>query len=182
MPIRVNAAALVAAYEEIIPSRDAGLGLMKALEHFAENGWLLAPSGAGSEHAAVKRKASEESRDAARTLLKVWGAAILSPTGAICVNPEGDPDEQIKVSSERATAVLFDALNRLSETGWLVETDISLDRFVIREDYKVIRARTKTTKAALEELVQIYPRSIRELERITRGVKVPGVKPGKRKL
>lgn len=155
---------------------------MKALEHFAENGWLAGPSQAGSKHPAVNRKASQESRDAARALLKVWGPAILSPTGSFCVNPENDLDEQVEISSERATGVLFDALNRLSRTGWLGETEISLERFVIREDYKMIRARTKTTKAALEELVQMYPRSIRDLERIIRGAKVPGAKVGKRKL
>ena len=155
---------------------------MKALEHFAENGWLAVPGQAGSKHAAVNRKASQESRDAARALLKVWGPAILSPTGAFCVNPENDLDEQVEISSEQATGVLFDALNRLSRTGWLGETEISLERFVIREDYKMIRARTKTTKAALEELVQMYPRSIRDLERIIRGAKVSGEKVGKRKL
>lgn len=152
------------------------MALLDAWRHFAESGWLPNMNGdCSSQKSAVGRGAAEESRDAARALVRIWGPALLSPSGTFCVNPDDDVEDQVTVSAAQATRALFDAMVRLADTGWLVETEVSLERFMIRETYKSIRIRARTTKTALEELVKIYPRSIRDLERIVRGVQIPCV-------
>lgn len=119
----------------------------------------------------VGRRASDEARDAAQKMLDAYGPAIRSPSGTFCVNPEVDPEkypeDRVNVSAEQAASVLFEAMGRLSTTGWLVHTEVKLEGFIIREYfYKVIKPGYREKTAALGKLGQKYPRSIRDLERI----------------
>jgi len=161
---RSDAAALVAAYGPSIPGRDAAIGLLMALELFVETGWLPGPDGVSLQ---AGRRASDQARDAATKLLSAYGPAQRSTSGAYCVNPEADPEDQVTVSAEQAAYALHEAMIRLAETGWLVETLVKTERLIIREYfYEVIRPETRGKKTALEKLAQKYRRSVRDLERI----------------
>lgn len=167
---RSRAAALVRAYGPPIPDKDAALALLAAWERFVQTGWLPDPTGKGSMGG---RRASDEARDAAMKLLNAYGPAIRSVSGTICVNPEADAEDQVVVSTERAAYVLLDAMTRLADTGWLVETEVAHERFIIREYfYKVIKPEPGKTKVPLQKLGQKYPRSPRDLERMVRKTKL----------
>jgi len=173
IPIRISAAALVAVYGPV-PNKEAGLALLAAWKHLAEYGWLPSTSDDGfPSKPTIKRGVAEESRDAAKCLLRVWGPALLDSAGTYCVNPDSDPEDQVIVSAEQASRELFNAMARLAETGWLIETQVKLERFIIREYFKTLWRPTVTKTAALHELTKIYPRSIRDLERVVRGLKRP---------
>jgi hypothetical protein len=105
-------------------------------------------------------------------LLHAYGPALRTPSGTFCVNPEADPEDQVVVSAEQAAYVLLDAMNRLADTGWLVESEVALERFIIREYfYKVIQPEPGKTKVPLQKLGQKYSRSPRDLERMVRKTK-----------
>jgi hypothetical protein len=158
-----NAAALVAVYDSLIPTEEAGLALLAAWECFVDTGWLPAPSGACSQSG---RRASDEARDAAAKLLDAFGPALRT-SGPVCMNPDDDPEDQVFVSAQQAAYALYSAMVRLAETGWLVETEVKLDRLIIREYfYEVIRPERRGKQVALEKLGQKYRHSIRDLERI----------------
>lgn len=113
------------------------------------------------------RRASDEAREAAQKLLDAYGPAIRSPSGNFCVNPEEDEEDRVVVSAEQAAYALFEAMVRLATTGWLVHTEVKLEKFIIREYfYKVIQPEDRAKTAALEKLREKYPRSIRDLERM----------------
>ncbi|NHZ38663.1 hypothetical protein [Massilia aquatica] len=111
------------------------------------------------------RKASDEARRAAQELVDTYGPALSSPDGQYCINPSDLPEDQTVVTAEQAAHALLEALTLLASTGWLVDTTVSLDRFVMREDYQSIRKKTQTTKEALEELGKKHHRSVRDLQR-----------------
>jgi hypothetical protein len=169
---RASAAALVAAYGPTIGSKDSALALLGAWAYFVENGRLSNESLERSPHTSARRgKASGEARDAAKELLDAYGPPLRSLSGTFCINPDSDLEDHIFVSDEQAAQALLDAMGRLASTGWLVETEVKLERFLIWEDFKRIRPKFHTTRAALEELAKLYPRSIRDLERIVSGRK-----------
>lgn len=166
---RSSAAALVAAYGPAIPAKEAALALLAALEHFVETGWLPDLAGGCSMNG---RRASDEAREAATGLLHAYGPALRNLSGTFCVNPEADPEDQVIVSAEQAAYALLDTMNRLADTGWLVETEVALERLIIREYfYKVIRPEPGKTKVPLQKLSQKYHRSPRDLERMIRKTK-----------
>jgi hypothetical protein len=167
---RSGAAAFVAAYGPTISSKESALALLNAWEYFVENGRLPNESQEHSPHRSARRgKASSEARDAAQGLLDAYGPPIRSTSGTFCLYPDEDPKEQITVLYEQAAQALLDAMARLANTGWLVETEVKLERFLIWEDFKKIRPKCGTTSEALEELAKLHLRSIRDLERIVSG-------------
>lgn len=169
---RSSAAALVAAYGPTIHSKDAALSLLGAWAYFVENGRLPNERQERSPHRSARRgKASSEARDAAQGLLDAYGPAIRSPSGAFILYPHKELKERITVLYEQAAQALLDAMARLANTGWLVETEVKLERFLIWEDFKNIRPKCDTTSEALEELEKLHRRSIRDLERIVSGRK-----------
>ncbi len=168
--MRSSAGALAAHYAPTITAKESYLALLAAWEYFAEHGYLPgANDKLPPQTPARGQKASCEARDAAKALVNLYGPALDSLSSSSCINPEADPEDQIFMSAERAAHVLLDAMTRLAKTGWLVETDVKLERFTIWYDFKRIRPRFRSTKAALDELVKIHPRSIRDLERIVSG-------------
>lgn len=170
---RSSAAKLVADYEARNGNVASGPALLAAWEYFVESGRLPNESHIPSPHTSGRRGgASCEARYAAKELLDAYGPAIRSVSGTFCINPDDHPEEHIIISSERATQALLDAMSRLANTGWLVETEVKLERFMIRADYKRIRPQFRTVKAALEALAQLHPRSIRDLERIVSNKKL----------
>jgi hypothetical protein len=169
---RSSATALVAAYGPTVRSRDAALALLAAWAYFVENGRLPNESQEHSSRRSARRgKASSEARDAAQGLLDAYGPPIRSPSGTFCLHPDEDPKERITVLYEQAAQALLDAMARLANTGWLVETEVKLERFLIWEDFKKIRPKCGTTSEALEELAKLHRRSIRDLERVVSGRK-----------
>lgn len=170
---RASAAKLVAAYGPTTVNLASAPALLDAWEYFAENGRLPNEHQDRSPHAPGRRgTASHEARAAAKDLLKAYGPPIRNESGTFCFNPEDDPDDHIIISSERAAQVLLDAMDRLAKTGWLVETEVKLERFMIRADYERIRPQFMTVKAALEALAKLHPRSIRDLERMVSNKKL----------
>ena len=170
---RSSAAKLVAAYWPATVNVASAPALLDAWEYFAESGRLPNERQDRTPHASGRRgTASQEARDAARDLLKAYGPPIRSESGSFCFNPEDDPEDRIIISSEQAAQALLDAMDRLAKTGWLVETEVKLERFMIRADYKQIRPQSLTVKAALEALAKLYPRSIRDLERMVSNKKL----------
>ena len=113
----------------------------------------------------IGRKASEETREAASFLCDIYGPALTSPTGRYCVNPDDEPEDQVFVTTEQAGRALLDAIQRLARTGYLVDTEVDLERFTIREYYKLIKSKGKTSKEAIAELGKVYFRSERDLQR-----------------
>jgi hypothetical protein len=170
---RSSAAALVAVYGPTIRSRDAALALLGAWACFVENGRLPNESQEPSPHRSARRgKATSEARHAAQGLLDAYGPPLRSPWGTFfCLNPNDDEKAHITVPYEHAAQALLDAMARLANTGWLVETEVKLERFLIWEDFKKIRPKCDTTSEALEELSKLHPRSIRDLERVVSGRK-----------
>lgn len=141
----------------------AAENLLAAIIELCESGWL--PVMGVSGKLPIGRKASDEARREAKNLAQTYGPAVKSPDGSYCVNPEDGPEDHIYVSAEKAAYVLLEAMQRLAATGWLEETEVKLERFLIREQYKHIRGKTHTTKEAIEKLGMEYPRSQRDLER-----------------
>lgn len=160
---RSRAAELVATYGPTIPAKEAALAVLAAWEQFVETGWLPDPSGECSH---VGRRASDEARDAATKLLNAYGPALSSLSGTFCVNPEADPEDQVVVSADQAAYALHDAMIRLAETGWLVETEVKLEKFLMRQEFMALRRTSPTTKAAIEKLAERHHRSSRDVERL----------------
>jgi hypothetical protein len=170
---RSSAAKLVAAYGPTTVNVASAPALLDAWEYFAESGRLPNESQDCTPHAPGRRgTASQEARGAAKDLLKAHGPPIRSESGTFCFNPEDGPEDRITISSECAAQALLDAMDRLAKTGWLVETEVKLERFMTREDYKQIRPQFLTVKAALEALAKLHPRSIRDLERMVSNKKL----------
>lgn len=165
--LRSSASKLVALYGPTTINVDSARALLDAWEYFAENGRLPNEHQECSPRAPGRRgTASHEAREAAKDLVKAYGPPIRSEFGTFYLNPEEDPEDRIVISSERAAQVLLDAMSSLARTGWLVETEVKLERFMVRADYKLIRPKFRTVKAALEALAKLHPRSIRDLERM----------------
>lgn len=170
---RSSALKLVETYGPVTVNMAYAPALLAAWEHFGGNGLLPNESRDRTPHTSGRRGiASHEARDAANDLVAVYGPPIRSETGSFCLNPDDDPEDHITISSERAAQALLDAMIRLANTGWLVETEVKLERFMIQADYKRIRPQFRTVKAALEALVKLHPRSIRDLERMIRSKKL----------
>ena len=170
---RSSAAKLVAAYGPTTGNVASAAVLLAAWEYFAENGRLPNERQDSTPHVSGRRgTASQEARAAAKDLLKAYGPPIRSVSGTFCLNPDDDEEDHIIISSARAAQVLLDAMDRLAKTGWLVETEVKLERFMIRADYKQIRPQFRTAKAALEALAELHPRSIRDLERMVSNKKL----------
>ena len=164
---RSSALKLVEMYGPVTVNMACVPALLAAWEHFSENGLLPNESQDRTPHTPGRRGiASHEARDAAKDLVEAYGPPIRSETGSFCLNPDDDPEDHITISSERAAQSLLNAMIRLANTGWLVDTEVKLERFMIRADYKRIRPRFRTKKAALEALAKLHPRSIRDLERM----------------
>lgn len=164
---RSRAGTLVATFGPSIPALEAANALLAATVEFAKTGWLPDSHANSCDlHQSVGRKAGVEARDAAQELIDCYGPALSNPAGRYCINPADAPEDHIHVSAEQAAHALLRAWRRFVDTGWLVETEVKLEGFMIREDYKPIRANAKTSKEAIERLAKIYPRSIRDLERI----------------
>jgi hypothetical protein len=168
--MRADAAAVVALYGPTIHVKESNLALLAAFEYFVEHGYLPGGGVIGTPHRPTRgQKASSQARDAAQALLDIYSPALRSPSGSVCVNPEADSEEQIVLSSEQAAYMLLDAMGRLANTGWLIETNVNLERFLIWYDFKRTRPKHRRTIAALEELAMIHHRSIRDLERVVSG-------------
>lgn len=116
------------------------------------------------------RKASDELRAEARKLHDLYAPAFRGG-GGYCVNPEDDAEIQQYISVEQAGRSLLEALQLLAETGWLVDTRVSLDSFLMNYEYRKLKEKHGTTKGALAELAKKYPRSERTLQRIVRNDK-----------
>lgn len=114
----------------------------------------------------IGRKASDEARDAARALVDMYKPVLADPTGCLCLNPEEAPEDQIFVTHDDAARAMLGALERLAETGWLVEIKVSLEKFLIRADYAAIKREHSKTKDALLVLSDKHPRSTRDLQRM----------------
>lgn len=168
--MRADAAAVVALYEPTIHLKESYLALLAIWEYFVEHGYLPDGGAKGMPHRPARgERASGEARDAAKKLLNIYSPALRSPSGTVCVNPEAALKDQIFLSAEKAAYMLLDAMTRLATTGWLVESEVKLGRFIVWHDFKRIRPKYRRTRAALEELATIHPRSIRDLERIVGG-------------
>lgn len=168
--MRADAAAVAAHYGPTIHVKESYLALLAIWEYFVEHGYLPDGGAKGIPHRPARgEKASSEARDAAKDLLDIYSPALRSPSGTVCVNPEADEKDQIDLSAEQAAYMLLDAMARLATTGWLIESEIKLERFLIWHDFKRLRPKHRRTIAALEELATIHRRSIRDLERIVSG-------------
>lgn len=138
--MRADAAAVVALYEPIIHLKESYLALLAIWEYFVEHGYLPGEGAKGMPHRPARgERASSEARDAAKKLLDIYGPALRSPSGNVCVNPEAAKKDQIFLSAEKAAYMLLDAMARLATTGWLVESEVKLERFIIWHDFKRIR-------------------------------------------
>lgn len=144
----------------------AVLELVSAIVCFASTGWFPPTVRVDTTRKiAIGRRASSEAQDAAKMLVDTYAQALHSIPDGHCLNPEEHPEDQIFISAEQAAVAVVAALEHFVETGFWVETIVSLERFLIREDYKSIRNKTKTTKEALLTLAKSHRRSQRDLER-----------------
>lgn len=141
------------------------LELVSAIECFASTGWFPPTKEDTTRKIAVGRRASSEAQDAAKLLVDTYVQALHSVPDGHCLNPEEHPEDQIIISAEQAAVAVVAALERFVETGFWVETVVSLERLLICEDYKSLRVKVKTSKEALLDLAKLYPRSQRDLER-----------------
>lgn len=142
------------------------LELVSAIECFASTGWFPPTLKKDTTRKiAIGRRASSEAQDAAKLLVDTYIQALHSVPNGHCLNPEEYPEDQIIISAEQAAVAVVAALERFVETGFWVETVVSLERFLICEDYKSLRVKVQTSKEALLDLAKLYPRSQRDLER-----------------
>lgn len=144
----------------------AVLELVSAIDCFASTGWFpTTVKEDTTRKIAIGRRASSEAQDAAKMLVDTYVQALHSVPDGYCLNPEEHPEDQIIISAKQAAVAVVAALGRFVETGFWVETVVSLERFLIREDYKSLRVKVKTSKEALLDLEKLYHRSQRDLER-----------------
>lgn len=126
------------------------------------------------------RLPSMETRKAVGELAALCRAALDSPTGSVCVNPDDEVDVQSYLYAENVADFAVRALEMFSKHGRHFHYDLDVDRMGARDDVKALREKGETFEAAVENVAAKLGVSDRTLSRMiaTDKVVAPPVKAG----
>lgn len=112
------------------------------------------------------RLISETERKQAGESLDKYEAALSSPEGYFCPNPDAPEEEQQRLYASQVLGYALNDLRRIRDHGTLFFVEVDTDKWFIRMEVAALRATGLSYEKAIETVAEKHPIGERTIRRI----------------